>query len=91
MPNATNRLQINESMNKEQIESYLQEYGFSDFKWIAPKDIVIAQWVRVKCEFGCSDYGLGTCPPNTPTVQECRVFFKEYRPEGQSLAFRAIN
>jgi predicted metal-binding protein len=65
-------------MNKIETEKYLQTNGLSDFKWINPKDIIVAQWVRVKCEFGCSDYGLGTCPPNTPTVQECREFFKEY-------------
>lgn len=65
-------------MNKIETEKYLQANGLSDFKWINPKDIIVAQWVRVKCEFGCSDYGLGTCPPNTPTVQECREFFKEY-------------
>jgi len=65
-------------MNKEKIESYIQELGLSDFKWIDPKEISVAQWVRVKCEFGCSDYGLGTCPPNTPRVNECRDFFKEY-------------
>jgi predicted metal-binding protein len=63
---------------KNQIEDYLQENELFDFKWINPKDIIVAQWVRVKCEFGCSDYGLGTCPPNTPTVQECLEFFKEY-------------
>jgi len=78
MPNTNDRVQINEPMNKEKIETYIQEYGLSDFKWINPKDIIVAQWVRVKCEFGCSDYGLGTCPPNTPSVQECRDFFKEY-------------
>jgi predicted metal-binding protein len=65
-------------MNKEKIEAYIQEIGFSDFKWIKPAEISVAQWVRVKCTFGCSDYGLGTCPPNTPTVQECRDFFNEY-------------
>jgi predicted metal-binding protein len=65
-------------MNKEKIETYLQEYRLSDFRWINPKDIIVAQWVRVKCEFGCSDYGLGTCPPNTPSVQGCRDFFNEY-------------
>jgi predicted metal-binding protein len=65
-------------MNKEKIETYMQEYRLSDFRWINPKDIIVAQWVRVKCEFGCSDYGLGTCPPNTPSVKECRDFFNEY-------------
>lgn len=64
--------------NKDEIEQFLKHNGFSDFKWINPKEIVVAQWVRVKCEFGCGDYGAGTCPPNTPTVQECRNFFNEY-------------
>ena len=60
------------------IESILAKQGLSDFKWINPKEIVVAQWVRVKSTFGCSDYGLGTCPPNTPTVIDCDRFFKEY-------------
>jgi len=62
----------------ERIESILTKQGFSDFKWINPKEIVVAQWVRVKCTFGCGDYGLGACPPNTPSVSECESFFKEY-------------
>jgi predicted metal-binding protein len=64
--------------SKTVIETILTRQGFSDFKWINPKEIVVAQWVRVKCTFGCSDYGLGTCPPNTPSVSECERFFKEY-------------
>ncbi len=64
--------------SKTKIESILQKQDFTDYKWINPKDIIVAQWVRVKCMFGCSDYGLGTCPPNTPTVDECSRFFKEY-------------
>ncbi len=65
-------------MNKQKIEAYIEKTELADFKWINPKDIVVAQWVRVKCEFGCSDYGHGACPPNTPTVDECRNFFSEY-------------
>lgn len=64
--------------SKTVIETILTKQGFSDFKWINPKEIVVAQWVRVKCTFGCSDYGLGTCPPNTPSVSECDRFFKDY-------------
>jgi predicted metal-binding protein len=62
----------------DKIESILQKQGFSDFRWIKPKEIVVAQWVRMKCIFGCGDYGLGTCPPNTPSVNDCDSFFKEY-------------
>lgn len=65
-------------LEKEKIESILEKQGFSDYKWIDPKEIIVAQWVRVKCTFGCSDYGLGTCPPNSPSVSDCDKFFKEY-------------
>jgi predicted metal-binding protein len=62
----------------EKIELLLSEQGFTEYKWINPKDIVVAQWVRVKCLFGCADYGLGTCPPNTLPVNDCSAFFREY-------------
>lgn len=65
--------------DKNKIESILLKQGFSEFKWINPETIVVAHWVRIKCTFGCSDYGLGTCPPNTPSVQDCNSFFKEYK------------
>jgi len=64
--------------DKNAIDNILNTSGFSDYKWINPKEIIVSQWVRVKCEFGCSDYGLGACPPNTPSVQGCRDFFGEY-------------
>ena len=65
-------------MSIDKIESALISQGFTDYKWINPKEIVVSQWVRVKCTFGCSDYGLGACPPNTPSVNDCDRFFKEY-------------
>ena len=65
-------------INKEKIGSILKNQDFTDYKWINPKEIVVAHWVRVKCTFGCADYGLGTCPPNTPSVIDCDSFFKEY-------------
>jgi predicted metal-binding protein len=63
---------------KDNIESILAARGFSEYRWINPKEIIVAHWVRVKCTFGCGDYGLGTCPPNTPSVADCRSFFEEY-------------
>ena len=39
----------------------------------------MSQWVRMKCKFGCGEYGRGgACPPETPSVAECRDFFNEY-------------
>jgi len=65
---------------RESIEAILQKYRFDDFRWMPAADIVVSQWVRVKCTFGCGSYGKkGTCPPQTPSVAECRQFFSEYQ------------
>lgn len=60
------------------IQDLITSFSFTEFKWINPKDIYVAQWVRVKCQFGCNDYGLGACPPNTPSVADCERFFSEF-------------
>jgi predicted metal-binding protein len=61
------------------LETLFVEHGFNDYKWIDPKDVVVSQWVRMKCTYGCSSYGqCAACPPNTPSVSECRELFDEY-------------
>jgi predicted metal-binding protein len=65
-------------MDKNQIEQLLKQYKFTDYKWIKTKNIETAQWVRMKCTFGCPDYGRSICPPNVPPVKECREFINEY-------------
>jgi predicted metal-binding protein len=65
--------------SRTRIETVLAKHGLADYKWIDPKSIVVAQWVRMKCMFGCNEYGKNACcPPNTPAVAECRKFFDEY-------------
>lgn len=62
------------------LQKLFQDKGVNDFRWIEPGEIVVGQWVRMKCMFGCGDYGKNaSCPPNTPPVAECRDFFREYR------------
>jgi predicted metal-binding protein len=63
---------------KARIETVVSKFELTDFKWIDPKDIIVAHWVRMKCLYGCGDYGRACCPPNVPTVNECREFFNEY-------------
>jgi len=66
-------------MKHEKLEKLFQKHGYTDFKWIDPKKIVVSQWVRMKCMFGCKGYGqCASCPPNIPSVSECERFFKEY-------------
>jgi predicted metal-binding protein len=64
---------------REKLEELFQKHGYTDFKWIEPKTIVVSQWVRMKCMFGCPEYGKNSsCPPNVPAVSECERFFHEY-------------
>lgn len=66
--------------DKNKLETIFNKYGYSHVKWIEPREIVTAQWVRNKCKFGCYNYGKrACCPPNTPPVSECRQFFDEYK------------
>ena len=65
--------------SRKQLETLFLKHGFHDFKWFNPQNIVVSQWVRMKCMFGCKEYGKNACcPPNTPSVQECKSFFSEY-------------
>jgi len=64
----------------KKIERMAREHGFADFKWINPRDVVTGNWVRMKCQFGCDGYGKGgCCPPEVPSVTDCRRFFDEYK------------
>jgi predicted metal-binding protein len=64
----------------KKLEPVFRHSGFKDFKWLDPQNIVVAQWVRLKCMYGCGEYGkTATCPPNVPSVEECEKFFLEYQ------------
>ena len=66
--------------DKQNLENVFLLHGLTDYRWIEPKAIVVAQWVRMKCQYGCPQYGrIASSPPNTPTVEECRRFFDDYR------------
>jgi predicted metal-binding protein len=64
---------------KNKLDEIFRSHSFLDFKWIDPKAITVARWVRMKCMFGCPEFGKNaSCPPNVPGVDECAQFFCEY-------------
>ncbi len=66
-------------IDRDKVEMLFHKRGYNDFKWFDPKEIIVAQWVRMKCFFGCDEYNrTATCPPNVPSVSECQQFFHEY-------------
>ncbi|MHA1904215.1 MAG: DUF2284 domain-containing protein [Candidatus Thorarchaeota archaeon] len=66
-------------VNRDRLGELFKEHELSDFKWIDPGEIVVSQWVRMKCTFGCPDYGGAACPPNNPPVADCRRWISEYK------------
>ena len=64
---------------RQTLDEIFIKRGYTDYNWIDPKKIIVAQWVRMKCKFGCVEYGrCSACPPNTASVAECAQFFSEY-------------
>jgi predicted metal-binding protein len=66
-------------MNRTELEPLFQKHSLGDFRWIAPEDIIVEEWVRFKCTWGCDAFGTkANCPPNTPAIDECRKFIHGY-------------
>jgi predicted metal-binding protein len=64
---------------RKDLDKIFKSQGYTDYQWIDPQKIIVAQWVRMKCQYGCGEFGRsGACPPNTPSVAECERFFGEY-------------
>jgi predicted metal-binding protein len=56
------------------------EIGMDGAKVIEPRSIVTAEWVRMKCQFGCPMFGQRlTCPPHAPTPDVTRKVIDSYR------------
>ncbi|MCX8117276.1 MAG: DUF2284 domain-containing protein [Desulfobacterota bacterium] len=66
-----------------EVERYCEkaiEKGMDDARVIDPASIVTAEWVRMKCQFGCPGYGRShCCPPHTPTPETTRKVIDSYR------------
>jgi len=63
----------------EGIRERALELGAVGAKFVEPKNVITATWVRLKCQYGCSEYGQRlTCPPYSPTPDATRRMIDEY-------------
>lgn len=54
--------------------------GAKAAKIIRTDTVKTAEWVRMKCRFGCGGYGgCLTCPPHSPTPEETRRMLEDYQ------------
>jgi predicted metal-binding protein len=65
------------------LESYRQiasEIGIDGVKIINTWSVATAEWVRMKCQFGCRLFGTNLCcPPDTPTPDMTRKIIDCYQ------------
>ena len=65
------------------LEAYCQkavETGVDGARVIDASSIVTAEWVRMKCQFGCPGFGNShCCPPHSPTPEVTRKVIDSYR------------
>ena len=55
------------------------EMGVDGARAIDPRSIVTAEWVRMKCQYGCPGFGMRLCcPPHTPTPDLTRKVIDSY-------------
>jgi predicted metal-binding protein len=56
------------------------ELGVDGAKVIDPRSVITAEWVRMKCQFGCSRFGTSRCcPPHTPAPDFTRKVVDSYQ------------
>jgi len=69
-------------VKREKFTSYRKlalEKGIDQAVVVETSRVVTAPWVRMKCQFGCSGYGVSLCcPPRTPTPDEMRTILDSY-------------
>ena len=56
-----------------------KKYNIHEVIPLKTSDICVAQWVRLKCKYGCKNYGTSwCCPPETPESDKTRNLLNEY-------------
>ena len=57
-----------------------RQMGAVDAVVVSPPQVPTATWVRVRCQYGCTEYGQClTCPPHSPAPETTRKMLDEYR------------
>jgi len=56
-----------------------RQHGLESVTAFDISQVVVAQWVNLKCRYGCSQYKANwSCPPATPDFNEVRTILSEY-------------
>ena len=68
--------------NEKQYSNYIKlalEKGALEAKVISASSIKTAAWTRLRCQYGCSNYGTNLCcPPFSPSAEETQKTINDY-------------
>lgn len=65
---------------KVKIEELTKDYKGFKFDYIDTSTIVVEPWTRLKCQYGCPNYGKTlVCPPYTPKAEEFSGMVNSYK------------
>ena len=57
-----------------------RKYGLNEVVPFGVEKILVAEWVHLKCRYGCAKYNTNwCCPPATPNPDKVRKILDEYR------------
>jgi len=57
-----------------------RKYGLNEVIPFAVEKILVAEWVHLKCRYGCAKYNTNwCCPPATPNPDKVRKILEEYQ------------
>ena len=63
----------------QRLLSRAKQYGLNAVFPFNIEKIIIAEWVQLKCSYGCSRYNTNwCCPPATPSPDKVRAILSEY-------------
>ena len=66
--------------DKALCDAVKEKAGVKDAQIILGGDVQTAEWVRLKCQFGCDGFGQClVCPPYTPSAEQMRKVLDAYR------------
>lgn len=63
----------------QHLKSMAQELGIVEVQRIHVLEVPVEEWIRLKCQYGCPNYGRRlTCPPYSPDAEKMRTILDSY-------------
>ena len=59
-----------------QLAAKIRALGFRKAVPISPEDVHIPGWTKLRCRYGCENFGRALCPPHAPSCEETQALIR---------------